>query len=74
MLLTTVVAAAPDLREAVAEASLWPFIAACATGVLFVASIFSPWAVVVGAIPATIALTAWFWPKELKRHPEPVIS
>jgi cytochrome c oxidase subunit 1 len=58
----------------VAEASLWPFIAACATGVLFVASIFSPWAVVVGAIPATIALTAWFWPKELKRHPEPVIS
>ena len=42
MLLTTVVAATPDLREPVAEPSLWPFIAAVATGVLFVSSIFSP--------------------------------
>jgi hypothetical protein len=74
MLLTTVVAAAPDLREPVAEASLWPFIASCATGVLFVSSIFSPWAVAVGSIPAAIALIAWFWPKDLNRHPEPIIS
>jgi cytochrome c oxidase subunit 1 len=74
LLLTTVVAAAPDLREPVPAASLWPLIAAIATGVLFVCSIFSPWAVAVGAIPGTIALIAWFWPKELKRHPEPVIS
>jgi cytochrome c oxidase subunit 1 len=74
MLLTTVVAAAPDLREPVAEASLWPFIASCATGVLFISSIFSPWAVVVGSIPPAIALIAWFWPKDMKRHPEPVIS
>ena len=74
MLLTTVVAATPDLREPVAEPSLWPFIASCATGVLFVSSIFSPWAVVVGAIPAGIALIAWFWPKDMKRKAEPVIS
>jgi cytochrome c oxidase subunit 1 len=74
MLLTTVVAAAPDLREPVAEASLWPFIASCATAVLFVSSIFSPWAVVVGSVPAAIALIAWFWPKEIKRHAEPTIS
>jgi cytochrome c oxidase subunit 1 len=74
VLLTTVVAAAPDLREPVPEASLWPLIAAVTTGILFVCSIFSPWAVAVGAVPATIALIAWFWPKELKRHPEPVIS
>jgi cytochrome c oxidase subunit 1 len=73
LLLTTVVSAAPDLREPVPAASLWPLIAAMATGVLFVCSIFSPWAVAVGAIPGTIALIAWFWPKELKRHPEPVI-
>ena len=26
------------------------------------------------AIPAAIALIAWFWPKEIKRHPEPVIT
>ena len=74
MLLTTVVAATPDLREPVPEASLWPLIAAMATAVFFIASIFSPWAIPFGAIPAAIALIAWFWPKEIKRHPEPVIS
>jgi cytochrome c oxidase subunit 1 len=74
VLLTTVVAATPDLREPIPAASLWPLIAAIATAFLFVCSIFSPWAVAVGAVPATIALIAWFWPKELKRHPEPVIS
>src|SRR5947209_2470071 len=51
LLLTTVVAAAPDLREPVPEPSLWPFIASVAIGVLFISSIFSPWAVVFGAIP-----------------------
>jgi cytochrome c oxidase subunit 1 len=74
ILLTTVVAAAPDLREPVPEPSLWPFISAVAVGIVFVASIFSPWAIAVGAVPSAIALTAWFWPKQLKRHPEPVIS
>jgi len=74
MLLTTVVAAEPDLREPVPEASLWPFVAALATGVLFVSSIFSPWAVAVGAVPVAIALTAWFWPKQHQRQSEPVIA
>ncbi len=73
-LLTTVVAAVPDLREPVPEASLWPLIAAIATGIVFIASIFSPWALPFGIIPAGIALIAWFWPKDMKRHPEPVIS
>ncbi|HKP35172.1 MAG TPA: cytochrome c oxidase subunit I [Sphingomicrobium sp.] len=74
MLLTTVVAAAADLREPVAEPSLWPLIASLAVAVFFISSIFSPWAVVFGAIPSAIALIAWFWPKEIKRHPEPVIT
>jgi cytochrome c oxidase subunit 1 len=74
MLLTTVVAAAPDVREPVPEPSLWPFISAVAVGVLFISSIFSPWAIVFGAIPSAIALTAWFWPKDMNRLPEPVIS
>jgi cytochrome c oxidase subunit 1 len=73
ILLTTVVAATPDTREPIPEPSLWPFISAIAVGIVFVTSIFSPWAVAVGVIPCFIALTAWFWPKELKRHPEPVI-
>jgi cytochrome c oxidase subunit 1 len=74
MLLTTVVAATPDLREPVPEPSLWPLISAIAVGVVFISSIFSPWAIAVGLVPCGIALTAWFWPKELKRHPEPVID
>jgi cytochrome c oxidase subunit 1 len=74
MLLTTVVAAVPDLREPIPEPSLWPFISSVAVGVFFISSIFSPWAVPFGAIPCTIALIAWFWPKEMKRTPEPVIS
>jgi cytochrome c oxidase subunit 1 len=72
-LLTTVVAATPDMREPLPEASLWPFIAACATAIFFITSIFSPWAIVFGGIPAALALAAWFWPKEIERHPEPVI-
>jgi cytochrome c oxidase subunit 1 len=72
-LLTTVVAATPDLREPIPEPSLWPFISSVAVGIFFVASIFSPWAIPFGAIPVAIALTAWFWPKVLKREPEPVI-
>ena len=74
MLLTTVVAATPDLREPVPEPSLWPFISACAVGIVFATSIFSSWSVPFGLIPVGIALVAWFWPKEMKRHPEPVIS
>jgi cytochrome c oxidase subunit 1 len=74
MLLTTVVAAAPDLREPVPQSSLWPFIASIAVAIFFISSIFSPWAVPFGAIPCAIALIAWFWPKEMKREPEPVIT
>jgi cytochrome c oxidase subunit 1 len=73
ILLTTLVAATPDMREPVPHPSLWPFIAACATGVMFVCSIFSAWAVLVGSIPIAITLIAWFWPKEMKLDPEPAI-
>ncbi|HEY8592442.1 MAG TPA: cytochrome c oxidase subunit I [Sphingomicrobium sp.] len=74
LLVTTVVAATPDLREPVPHPSVWPFIAAVATAIVFICSIFSPWALAFGLIPAAIALICWFWPKELKRQPEPVIT
>ena len=74
LLLTTVLEAIPDVREPSAEPSPWPLIAALATTVMFVSSIFSPWAVVFGAVPATIALIAWFWPKSPEPEPEPTIS
>jgi cytochrome c oxidase subunit 1 len=74
MLLTTVVAARPDLREPVPEPSIWPFISALAVTVMFVGSIFSAWAVPFGLLPIGIALTCWFWPKQLEPTAEPVIE
>jgi cytochrome c oxidase subunit 1 len=74
LLLTTVLEAVPDLREPSADPSPWPFISAVATTVMFVCSIFSPWAVLFGAIPAAVALTAWFWPKSPTPKAEPTIS
>jgi cytochrome c oxidase subunit I+III len=74
LLLTTAIDAIPDLREPSAMPSPWPFIAAMATTVMFICSIFSPWAVAIGAVPAAIALIAWFWPKDPMPGPEPVIS
>jgi cytochrome c oxidase subunit I+III len=62
LVLTTVLDAKPDIREPVAKPSIWPFISAVAVGGMFIASIFTPWAVVIGAIPAAIAITIWFWP------------
>jgi len=74
VLLTTVLSAEPEVREPSAEPSIWPFVAALAVAVMFICSIFSPWAVLFGAIPATIALIAWFWPKSPEPELEPTIS
>ena len=63
LLLTSVIDAIPDVREPSAAPSAWPFIAAVATSVAFIASIFSPWGLLFGMLPAGIALIAWFWPK-----------
>jgi cytochrome c oxidase subunit I+III len=63
LVLTSVLDARPDLREPSVPPSIWPLLAAIAVGAMFLASIFSPWAVVVGAVPIAITLTAWFWPK-----------
>jgi len=73
LLLTTVISAAPDIREPGVAPSLWPFISTIAVAVAFVCSIFSPWALVFGAVPVGIALTAWFWPKTPAGDGDPVI-
>jgi hypothetical protein len=74
LLLTSVIDARPDVREPSAVPSVWPFVAAVATTVVFVSSMFTPWAVVVGSVPLGAALIGWFWPKDPKVHPEPVID
>jgi cytochrome c oxidase subunit 1 len=63
VLVTTVLDAVPDHRTLFPEPSIWPLLTALATTGLFIGSIFTPWAVPIGAIPVFITLTGWFWPK-----------
>jgi cytochrome c oxidase subunit I len=62
VLVTTVLDAQPDLRSLFPTPSIWPFVSAIATTVLFIGSVFTPWAIVWGSIPVVATLTAWFWP------------
>jgi cytochrome c oxidase subunit I len=73
LLVTTVIEAKPDVREPGPKPTAWPLIAAAATTVMFVSSIFTPWAVVIGSVPVAAALIAWFWPKA-HHEGEPVIE
>ncbi len=63
VLVTRVLDAEPDHKNIFPTATIWPFLAAVATGIMFVTSIFTPWAVPVGSIPIAITLVGWFWPK-----------
>ena len=64
VLITTVLDAEPDHRNVFPNSSIWPLLTALAMSGVFIGSIFTPWAAVIGAIPAFITLTGWFWPKE----------
>ena len=62
VIVTTITTAEPQARESSPQNSIWPLLAAIATSVMLVWSIFSPWAVVWGSIPVAITLIGWFWP------------
>jgi cytochrome c oxidase subunit 1 len=63
VLITSVADAELDHRLWLPRPTVWPFLAAVATTIFFIGSIFTPWAVVWGAVPVAIAATAWFWPR-----------
>jgi cytochrome c oxidase subunit I+III len=63
-LVTDVMDAEPAHVEEFPDPSIWPFLAAVATSIMFIASIFTPWAIVYGALPILITLIGWFWPKQ----------
>jgi cytochrome c oxidase subunit 1 len=65
VLITSGPDARPDHRFRMPEPSPWPFVSAVATTLLFIGSIYSPWAVVWGAVPVAIACTLWFWPRRV---------
>jgi cytochrome c oxidase subunit 1 len=69
LLVTTLVDAEPDHRTELAGASLGPVLTALATGVMFIGSIFTPWAIPIGGVLVTVALiAAWFWPRRPHRE------
>jgi len=51
-----------------------PILLLVAVAVTFICSVFSPWALLFGLIPAGAALIAWFWPKTPGPSPEPQIT
>ncbi|MDB5953784.1 cytochrome c oxidase subunit I [Ramlibacter sp.] len=61
---TTVAEAKPDARMMFPDSTPWPFLAAVATTVFFIASIFTPWAMVWGSVLVAVTLIAWFWPDQ----------
>ncbi|NLS06388.1 cytochrome c oxidase subunit I [Rhizobium sp. P32RR-XVIII] len=63
LIVSTVVEGVPEARESSPINSIWPLLAALATSVMLIWSMFSPWAVVWGSIPIAVALIGWFWPK-----------
>ncbi|MDW9898126.1 cytochrome c oxidase subunit I [Sinorhizobium meliloti] len=66
VVITTTTEALPDLKESSPDPTVWPFVSAIVVGVIFIASIFTPWAVAWGAPAAALGLTAWFWPKSME--------
>jgi cytochrome c oxidase subunit 1 len=71
VLVTSVIEARPEYRQKSPDPSIAPLMAALAVSALFVGSIFTPWAIVVGAVPVAIALTAWFWPQRSRARTGP---
>jgi cytochrome c oxidase subunit 1 len=63
LVITTVTDGLPEMRETSPVPSIWPLLAAIATTVMLVGSIFSPWAIVWGTPPIAFTLIGWFWPK-----------
>ncbi|HZY12673.1 MAG TPA: cytochrome c oxidase subunit I [Beijerinckiaceae bacterium] len=70
ILITTLAEARPEIREASPDSSIWPLLAAIATTIAFIASIFSPWAAVWGSALIGLTLIGWFWPKSMREDEE----
>jgi cytochrome c oxidase subunit 1 len=62
VLVTSALRAQPESRPLFPDPTVWPFVSALATTVLFIGSVFTPWALVWASFPVALALIGWFWP------------
>jgi cytochrome c oxidase subunit 1 len=67
-LITGLLDAEPDHRQVSPGPTLWPFGLALGVGLTFIAGIFTPWGLPIGAVPCAVALVAWFWPRGDQGH------
>ena len=72
LLVTNGLDAEPDHRELSEGSSIWPFLTSLTVSAAFVGSIFSAWAVPIGAVPVTMTLIGWLWPRH--EHASPVVG
>ncbi len=72
VLVTSLVEANPEYRHKSPPPAISPLLAALAVTGLFIGSIFTPWALVWGAIPIGITLTIWFWPQRERADTGPL--
>jgi cytochrome c oxidase subunit 1 len=63
VLLTTLIDARPDSRHRHPPPTIWPFVAGLATGIFFIALVFTPWGFVLGVPLLTAAMVGWAWPR-----------
>jgi cytochrome c oxidase subunit 1 len=68
VLVTRVHDAQPDQVQVFPAPTIWPLLSAIATTGMLIGSIFTPWAVVWGAVPVAIGLIGWFWPSRPERQ------
>jgi cytochrome c oxidase subunit 1 len=72
LLITTLLDAEPDHRHRTPEPTIWPLLAALATGTTFIALVYTPWAMVIGAVLIAAPLVAWGWPRP--RPGDPIVA
>ncbi|WP_375421107.1 cbb3-type cytochrome c oxidase subunit I [uncultured Sphingomonas sp.] len=72
ILVTSLVDAEPEYRHKSPLPAISPLLAALAVTALFIGSIFTPWALVWGAVPIGVTLTIWFWPQRERADTGPL--
>jgi heme/copper-type cytochrome/quinol oxidase subunit 1 len=51
--------------------SIWPFLTSLTVSAAFIGSIFTPWAIPIGAPPVIVTLVGWLWPRGHSPAPLP---
>jgi cytochrome c oxidase subunit I+III len=70
VLVTRLLDAEADHRYVYPSPTFWPFFAAIATGLTFVASMFTPWGFAIGLSILLVFLALWFWPTTPRKEGE----